>query len=106
MILSEAVATRTLLDFAHRAMAQIGGEVIVIADSANSPGYWEDVSGKYREFMRRHQVNAVLMRPDFYIYGAESSAENIAGLLSALQQQLLGSEVNAQAAYLTMGKSA
>lgn len=106
LILSEAVATRTLLDFARRAMAQIGGEVIVIADSANSPGYWEDVSGKYREFMCRHQVNAVLMRPDFYIYGAVSSAENIAGLLSALQQQLVGSEVNARAAYLTTGKSA
>ncbi|MCT4714110.1 bifunctional 3-(3-hydroxy-phenyl)propionate/3-hydroxycinnamic acid hydroxylase [Enterobacteriaceae bacterium H18W14] len=88
LILSAEIATVSLLAEARELMTQIGGTVLVIADTAHAGDAWEDVSGKYGDFMRAHDINAVLMRPDFYLYGAVKTADEALMLLRHLRDNL------------------
>ncbi|RFA18829.1 bifunctional 3-(3-hydroxy-phenyl)propionate/3-hydroxycinnamic acid hydroxylase MhpA [Subtercola boreus] len=62
----------------------IGGTITEVA--AN--GQVRDVDGTYRAWFAAHRCGAVLSRPDFYVFGTDSS-NNPARLLRELQQSLL-----------------
>jgi 3-(3-hydroxy-phenyl)propionate hydroxylase len=47
-----------------------------------------DVSGKYKQFFDEHGVKAIVVRPDFYIFGGVKTLEQLPALLSALVSRL------------------
>ena len=86
LIMSQSIATPALLAQAGEILPDIGGSVVVLADGAGDS--WHDDSGKYRAFMQQHGVHAVLMRPDFYLFGAAKTAEQAGELLRQLRENL------------------
>lgn len=49
-----------------------------------APGTCRDVSGKYHQFFEENQLQAVLVRPDFYLYGGVSTHSEIPALVQSL----------------------
>ena len=47
-----------------------------------------DIAGEYANYFDLHDVNTILVRPDFYVFGAAKAAVEIAGLLLRLQAKL------------------
>ena len=60
-----------------------------VADLA-SPGDVIDVTGKYEAYFRDNAVAALLMRPDFYVFGTASGPESIADLAGEFTHALTG----------------
>lgn len=48
-----------------------------------------DVDGAYANYFDAHGVNAILVRPDFYVFGVATAAADVSGLLLRLQAKLL-----------------
>jgi len=48
----------------------------------------EDVEGRYEEFLDSAQADAVLVRPDFYVFGIAGSNMSISQLVAELQVKL------------------
>jgi len=81
------------LDEPSRTMlARIGAQAIGIThDKALAiPGrvLW-DVSGKYEAFFVEHAAKAIIVRPDYYVFGSASSLEELPALVG-----MLGSGLN------------
>lgn len=76
------------LSDAHRALLDaLGGRTVVISqDPATS--LVRDLDGSYAQFFAEHSVAALLVRPDFYIFGAARNASEVAALLDDLGNQL------------------
>ena len=53
-----------------------------------SPDAFEDVSGKYVTYLREHRLSVILVRPDFYIFGAARDEAGIEDLLMQLAAKL------------------
>ncbi|MEN0106630.1 MAG: bifunctional 3-(3-hydroxy-phenyl)propionate/3-hydroxycinnamic acid hydroxylase [Pseudomonas sp.] len=53
-----------------------------------APDTCRDVSGKYHEFFRTEGLQAVLVRPDFYIFGGVSHLSELPELVTALRNGL------------------
>lgn len=53
-----------------------------------APGTCRDVSGKYHRFLDEAGLQAVLVRPDFYLYGGVSDLGELPQLLDALGRDL------------------
>jgi 3-(3-hydroxy-phenyl)propionate hydroxylase len=73
------------------ALAAIGGRSIGItsdADKAVKDRVLLDVSGKYRQFFDEHGVEAIIVRPDYYIFGGVKTLEELPMLLSDLVSRL------------------
>ena len=47
-----------------------------------------DVSGKYKRFFDEHGVKAIIVRPDFYIFGGVKTLQDLPSLLSDLVSRL------------------
>lgn len=47
-----------------------------------------DVDGTYAEFFAQHDVRAVLVRPDFYVFGAAHTPAEVPQLIESLREQL------------------
>ena len=76
---------------ARRAMARLG---VVVADFGRH-GELVDVEGAYAAWFERLGVEAVLVRPDFYVFGGASSAAEVNALLVAAERAVLGEPVQA-----------
>ena len=64
-----------------------------ICDFTNSPTPKEvtaldDVDGRYADFFDTHHVNAILVRPDYYIYGVAKGPVDVADLLRGFEQTM------------------
>lgn len=60
----------------HRAALQrIGGMSVELCET-HSPraGAWRDLDDKFLPYMRQHGIDVMLVRPDFYLYGAAAGA--------------------------------
>jgi 2-polyprenyl-6-methoxyphenol hydroxylase-like FAD-dependent oxidoreductase len=53
-----------------------------------APGGIADVDGRLTEWFERHDVHAVLIRPDFYAFGSVASRDELPALVSDLRAQL------------------
>ncbi|MNP77629.1 3-(3-hydroxyphenyl)propionate hydroxylase [compost metagenome] len=53
-----------------------------------APGTCRDLSGKYHRYFADAGLQAVLVRPDFYLYGAVSDLGELPQLLDALARDL------------------
>ena len=68
------------------ALAALGLRVIRLAPQGQ--GGYVDHSGKYHRFMQEHGVTAMLVRPDFYLFGAVAQVAEVPALLADLLAQL------------------
>ncbi|MGS0625830.1 bifunctional 3-(3-hydroxy-phenyl)propionate/3-hydroxycinnamic acid hydroxylase MhpA [Ralstonia sp. VS2407] len=72
---------------ARAALIRIGAQTIGITSDARkvTPGrVLFDVSGKYHEFLTGHGAKAILVRPDYYVFGAVESLSELPALVAAL----------------------
>lgn len=73
------------------ALARIGAQTVGITADADKtvPGrVLFDVSGKYRQFFDEHGVKAILVRPDYYVFGAVKTLSALSGLVANLSTRL------------------
>ncbi|MBJ3816752.1 bifunctional 3-(3-hydroxy-phenyl)propionate/3-hydroxycinnamic acid hydroxylase [Shimwellia pseudoproteus] len=84
LVISESGVNASQLPALAARLSLAGGQVVVVSDNPDSETAYYDVSGKYLDFMRQHNVSAFLVRPDFYIYGAASQWPDITAMVDAL----------------------
>ena len=61
----------------RRYKSLFGGHLIHFS----GPGSCKDISGRYKEWLHHANVKAVLVRPDYYIYGTAKTADEIEQLV-------------------------
>ena len=54
----------------------------------SAPGGVHDVDGRLTAWLNEHKAHAVLVRPDFYVFGSCPSAAELPELLDDLRSQL------------------
>jgi hypothetical protein len=70
------------------ALARIGAQIVGITGDAGRmvPGrVLFDVSGKYRRFFDEHGVKAIMVRPDFYVFGPVKALSALPVLVANLR---------------------
>lgn len=75
---------------AQQAMGQLNVKtaLIVPADAAMDQQGWQDLDGKFLPFMEQHGIETMLVRPDFYLYGAVGAGEDPQVLLTGCAADL------------------
>ena len=68
-----------------RFLERIGAVVVAIDDL-------EDLDGRLTAWLREHAVEAVVSRPDFYVFGAVRALDELPALVDALRAQLSTTE--------------
>ena len=66
---------------------QICGTIAGVTDEVGD-GLAMDVDGAYRQFFAENGIEAVLMRPDFTIFGVMRSRADVSAIVGSLRQQL------------------
>ncbi|WP_075790932.1 bifunctional 3-(3-hydroxy-phenyl)propionate/3-hydroxycinnamic acid hydroxylase MhpA [Massilia putida] len=80
----KAALTPASADAAQR----LGVRIVQLDDEGMAPGAVLDLDGKFGAFMDGHGARAMLVRPDFYVYGSTARSSGIAGLLGRLEAAL------------------
>ena len=68
-------------------LQQIGAVVCGISDRLVE-GFAFDTEGAYRRFFSGHGIRALLVRPDFVVFGTVQSEQDLPGLIDALSRQM------------------
>lgn len=76
------------LGASHRALLEHLQVKTVRLSLDGAPGTCHDLSGKYHRFLGEAGLQAVLVRPDFYLYGGVSGLDELPQLLDALRRDL------------------
>lgn len=76
------------LSTAHKALLEHLQVNVVRLSLDGAAGTSRDLSGKYHRFLEEAGLQAVLVRPDFYIYGGVADLGELPQLLDALQRDL------------------
>jgi hypothetical protein len=63
-------------------------EMTVASLQADAPRGVRDLDGRLTAWLREHEMHAVLVRPDFYVFGSAETAEDLPALLDDLRSQL------------------
>jgi 2-polyprenyl-6-methoxyphenol hydroxylase-like FAD-dependent oxidoreductase len=63
-------------------------DVTVASLDPAAPGGVRDIDGRLTAWLAEHGAHAVLVRPDFYVFGSVTSAEDVPALLVDLRSQL------------------
>jgi 2-polyprenyl-6-methoxyphenol hydroxylase-like FAD-dependent oxidoreductase len=63
-------------------------DVTVASLGPGVPTAVEDLDGRLTNWLREHQVHAVLTRPDFYVFGSAASPDALPSLVGDLRTQL------------------
>ncbi|WP_367848334.1 bifunctional 3-(3-hydroxy-phenyl)propionate/3-hydroxycinnamic acid hydroxylase [Rhodoferax sp. WC2427] len=72
----------------HQFLDALGTRRVVITADGAAPGSWADVDHKFLPYMAQHGITAMLVRPDFYLYGAVAQAEDTPDLVDDLAADL------------------
>jgi len=78
---------REPLDAEHRAILDTLGVTVASLDP-DAPGGVRDVDGRLTAWLVEHGAHAVLVRPDFYVFGSAASPQELPALIFDLQAQL------------------
>ena len=68
-------------------LARIGGHAAGLSDR-EAPGLLRDEDGVYRRYFDAHNIAALLMRPDFVVFGVVQSVAELPRLVEALRGAL------------------
>jgi hypothetical protein len=93
IIALDADAAAHLSDASKAAFAQISGRMIgITTDAAKAkaePGRFVlDTSGKYKRFFDEHGAKALVVRPDYYVFGAVRDLRDLPALVDDLTARL------------------
>lgn len=75
----------------------LGLDLVALAGPADDSRVVGDVDGKFRAFFAQHGLAAMLVRPDFYLFGGAADAAAAASLVQTLAQQLAQHSPSAEA---------
>jgi 2-polyprenyl-6-methoxyphenol hydroxylase-like FAD-dependent oxidoreductase len=75
------------------ALAVVGASYIALGE-ADHVGGVKDLDGRLEEFLDRHGWAAVIVRPDFYVYGGATGATQLPNLVQTLITDLTNAGVN------------
>jgi 2-polyprenyl-6-methoxyphenol hydroxylase-like FAD-dependent oxidoreductase len=88
VMVSRSNAAEAALGSAQRAVLDaIGTRRMVIAATATA-GAWTDMDQKFIPYMEQHGIDTMLVRPDFYLYGAVAIATEVNQLVDDLATDL------------------
>jgi 2-polyprenyl-6-methoxyphenol hydroxylase-like FAD-dependent oxidoreductase len=91
VLVSRSAAVESELGDPQRAFldAMSARRVVIAAPGAEAgSGVWVDLDSKFTPYMEQHHIEAMLVRPDFYLYGAVSKASDINQLIDDLAGDL------------------
>ncbi|MDB5253934.1 MAG: mhpA 1, partial [Flaviaesturariibacter sp.] len=83
VVLALGSADEFTLDDSQKAFAKQLGMRIVRLDDEDT-----DFHGKYHAYMNALGVEALIVRPDFYVFGASHTVQDVPGMLDELKRQL------------------
>jgi 3-(3-hydroxy-phenyl)propionate hydroxylase/flavoprotein hydroxylase len=72
----------------------LGAKIVALGDR---PGEVADVQGKFTAFLTQANAKAMIVRPDFYIFGDAPDARGVNGLVDRLRAQMEGFGFEARA---------
>lgn len=96
LVLRHADLLGALAPEATHALASLDCKVVYLHDGASQGGGTlagievEELDAKFGPFMDRHSLLAMLVRPDFYLYGGTSHADGIGALVARLASDMAG----------------
>jgi 3-(3-hydroxy-phenyl)propionate hydroxylase len=76
-----------LSDDQQRFLADLGCRLVPLSQD-RATTWFHDVEGTYAAFFDEHGVEAVIVRPDFVVFGAAPSFDDLPGLVDDLRAQL------------------
>jgi 3-(3-hydroxy-phenyl)propionate hydroxylase/flavoprotein hydroxylase len=82
-----------------------GGKVVTIADKVGPPGVVVDTHSKLTSFLKGAGVDAILVRPDFYVYGSASGPGDADRLVQSLRADLKGLGLKEKATETVLAKA-
>lgn len=92
LISRNAAAVKSLGAAQQGFLDALGAKTVLIADAstheAGSADAVIDLDGKFLPFMQQHGIDTMLVRPDFYLYGAAATADDVAALVDDLAADL------------------
>jgi hypothetical protein len=90
LIVSRADPERFLDENARHAMKCVGAKYLSLGDR-NSTHFAEDLSGRYAEFLSREGWSAMIVRPDYYVYGGAGRDTDLQNLATQLVRDMQAS---------------
>ena len=91
VLVSRSAAAESALGARQRAFLDaLGAKRVVVADehASGAANAWLDVDRKFIPFMQQHGIDTMLVRPDFYLYGAVPVAGEVNQLVDELAADL------------------
>lgn len=90
-LLARGDLARVLRESQREFLDSIGTHVLHLAEGETTGGdAFVDLEGRYVGWFEEHGCEAVLVRPDFYVFGAVRRLEEVPDLVADLQAQLAG----------------
>ncbi|MEH6868453.1 bifunctional 3-(3-hydroxy-phenyl)propionate/3-hydroxycinnamic acid hydroxylase MhpA [Priestia megaterium] len=69
-------------------LESIGTHFVEITNNPTNINSYYDVNGTYEEYFNSNQIEVVIARPDFYVFGAASRVEDLSQMVESLQKQV------------------
>ena len=91
-LLCRGIGPLSQLSDAQRSYMELIGVRVVALSEEPATTLVRDVEGSYTNFFDEHGVVALLVRPDFYIFGGARDAAGVATLIDDLRDQLSAGE--------------
>ncbi|MFJ8065313.1 bifunctional 3-(3-hydroxy-phenyl)propionate/3-hydroxycinnamic acid hydroxylase [Psychrobacillus sp. NPDC096426] len=89
MVISPVSNPKTILDTEQiEFFEKMGARFIVIADTEIDSDNIIDINGKYYEYFNQNDIEAVIVRPDFYNFGSVATFSELPDMLEDLRNQL------------------
>jgi 2-polyprenyl-6-methoxyphenol hydroxylase-like FAD-dependent oxidoreductase len=81
---------RPMLDASQRDyLDRLGAKIVVIGpQDANDAAVAADITGVYKDYFESRNLAAIVVRPDFYIFGGASAATDLPSVIDALREML------------------
>ena len=64
------------------------GLSVKIVTLGDKDGDVKDISGKFKNFLTEAKAEAMIVRPDFYVFGDASTANGVNALVGSLKSQM------------------
>jgi hypothetical protein len=87
-LITSAGDTARLLTAAEVAFLESIGGVTAAVGPEPGQGTVVDLDGAYLRFLAEHRISAVLMRPDFVVFGVAGAPDQGSGLVEQLREQI------------------
>jgi hypothetical protein len=87
-LITSAGDTARLLTAAEVAFLESIGGVTAAVGPEPGQGTVVDLDGAYLRFLAEHRISAVLMRPDFVVFGVAGAPDQVSGLVEQLREQI------------------